>query len=648
MEEMIQPGNLCSPSSSSPFDLWIHAAEETPRPNDVARVRKKYADVNHHWPKTLPTNCVLGRVTVYRILSGAMFLREGGYQLHPPSLQREVFGNNVLVIGNARRLVLPLPHPAPFPSKRGGIWSLPAKLRHSAMQQQPRLSECVHVLTSSEGRGDQERRMLFDVTKDASVVVKQGMRGGGGRGDGDGEEFSVAFPTESEQKASRRCAPEFWRIDTTAMSNPLSVDARRSRSSSGEQKRRKEEGKRENKRENEVSEDPRPVVVLLRQDLRVHDNPALYEASALHAAASVHVVYIHPPKSECGGWPIVGAAKVWLHHALVDVDASLRTLGRSGNSNSQQRGRAKGPREGASGDARKDAGESTGLICLDASSSTTEMVLFNYLLEIGAGAVYWNDLCEPWKHARDTNIASSLRANGIKVRTFKAVVLFAPWEARPDERPECMKIGFGSVGFFRRACSELEPPGDPLPVPSSLRLPWGSSGATKRNERNVHTLRLLHYPIKRGRGGKGGGGGGGGRGGHSSKTAWLESSRESLGKSCRFCRIRHGLKVPCCHKDGEQINWSVGITNFWTMTEKGALSSLDSFLKENNGSRMKSFDSNERHRADKKSTAVISPYVRFGQLSPRYIVHQAKKEYGHRVRNFSLLWTILFILLIDL
>ena len=161
VEEMIQPGNLCSPSSSSPFDLWIHAAEETPRPNDVARVRKKYADVNHHWPKTLPTNCVLGRVTVYRILSGAMFLREGGYQLHPPSLQREVFGNNVLVIGNARRLVLPLPHPAPFPSKRGGIWSLPAKLRHSAMQQQPRLSECVHVLTSSEGRGDQERRMLF-------------------------------------------------------------------------------------------------------------------------------------------------------------------------------------------------------------------------------------------------------------------------------------------------------------------------------------------------------------------------------------------------------------------------------------------------------------------------------------------------------
>merc|ERR1711865_772619 len=127
--------------------------------------------------------------------------------------------------------------------------------------------------------------------------------------------------------------------------------------------------------------------------------------------------------------------------------------------------------------------------------------------------------------------------------------------------------------------------------------------------------------IKRGRGGRG----------HSSKTAWSKSSGESLSKSCRFCRIRHGLKVPCCHKDGEQINWSVGITNFWTMTEEGALSSLDSFLKENNGSRMKSFDSNERHRADKKSTAVISPYVRFGQLSPRYIVHQAKKEYGHRV-----------------
>jgi hypothetical protein len=30
------------------------------------------------------------------------------------------------------------------------------------------------------------------------------------------------------------------------------------------------------------------------------------------------------------------------------------------------------------------------------------------------------------------------------------------------------------------------------------------------------------------------------------------------------------------------------------------------------------FEGDERHRADMRNTAVISPYMRFGELSPRY------------------------------
>ena len=143
---------------------------------------------------------------------------------------------------------------------------------------------------------------------------------------------------------------------------------------------------------------------------------------------------------EEGGWPLMGAAKMWLHHALTDVDTSLRRISCSG---------------------------SGGLVCLDATHTSSEMMLFEYLLKVGATNLYFNNVCEPWKRTRDLSIKATLRTNGINVQSFKAVVLYEPWDARPDERPECMQIGFGSVGFFRRACSALEPPGEPLPSPST-------------------------------------------------------------------------------------------------------------------------------------------------------------------------------------
>jgi len=167
-----------------------------------------------------------------------------------------------------------------------------------------------------------------------------------------------------------------------------------------------------------------------------------------------------------------------------------------------------------------------------------------------------------------------------------------------------MKVGFGSVGFFRRACSFLDAPGDPLPSPSTLFLVGNRDPACQ-----VQALGLLRYPVK----------------------AVPKGSRQK-GSKCRFCRIKHGLASECRHQKGEVIDWGVGIRSFWNgMTEASGIQALLEFLEENNGQRMKMFDSNERHRADRRSTAIISPYVRFGQLSPRFIVHLAKKKYGHRV-----------------
>ena len=532
-------------STQSTFTVWIHAAEEKAKENDLSRIQKDYAsfcDIHQHWPKKFPTNCIIGRITVNRVLPGTAF-NDGlvSFSGESSTIQKEIHSSNLLMIGQAEKLVLPLPIQAPQPSKRCRVWNLPKSIRNSAIQQGTVRVSSVHQSSTS--------------STNISIVVNNNSSGSSSSTNKN-EKEQDKFPVPSEQKASRRCAPEFWRIDTTAMRDPLL-----------------EPGK---KTTTEVIEsDGGSVVVWLRQDLRMHDNPALAYAASL--GVPVHVVYIHAEHEE-GGWPLMGAAKMWLHHALKDVDTSLRRISCSG---------------------------SGGLVCLDATHTSSEMMLFEYLLKVGATNLYFNNVCEPWKRTRDLSIKATLRTNGINVQSFKAVVLYEPWDARPDERPECMQIGFGSVGFFRRACSALEPPGEPLPSPTTLYLPKCSYSSTNTS---VESLKLLNYPIK------------------SSST----NSKDRYQK-CRFCTIKQGLHITCKHSHGQTIDWGVGMRKFWDMTENGALQSLASFLKENNGERMKQFDSNERHRADRKSTSIISPYVRFGQLSPRYIVAAAKEQYGHRV-----------------
>ena len=58
----------------------------------------------------------------------------------------------------------------------------------------------------------------------------------------------------------------------------------------------------------------RPVIVWFRQDLRLCDNPALVAAST--SGRPVIPLYIHAPDDEEGGWPMGGAAKMWMHYSL--------------------------------------------------------------------------------------------------------------------------------------------------------------------------------------------------------------------------------------------------------------------------------------------------------------------------------------------
>jgi len=169
---------------------------------------------------------------------------------------------------------------------------------------------------------------------------------------------------------------------------------------------------------------------------------------------------------------------------------------------------------------------------------------------------------------RDRFIDEVLTGTGIKTNAYNAVVLYEPAAARPDERPECLQMGFGSVGFFLSACQLLgEVPG-PLPTVEGTGLP-----------------RPAEWPM-------------------SLPLEVLGLARMPVGP------------------DGDEIDWAAGIRQHWVFGEAGAIAALNRFLSEG----VYHFEKpDDRFRADKQYTAAISPYVRFGELSSRSIYHQANR-----------------------
>lgn len=283
-----------------------------------------------------------------------------------------------------------------------------------------------------------------------------------------------------------------------------------------------------------------PVVVWLRQDLRLHDNPAL-EAAARSGRAVV-VLYIHDSDhGRNGGWPLGGAARVWLHHSLAELGEALRS------------------RCGAT-------------LVLRAGAPLTELLAV--VAEIGAGEVLWNRVYEPWFWDRDATAAELLRSSGVAVREFGGVVLYEPQDARPDERPQSRRMGFGSVGFFLAATEPLGEPRAPVPtvsaatglgLPGPASLPWSLP---------LDALGLASMPRTPG---------------------------------------------------GRAIDWAVGIRQAWEFGERGGLAALDRFLEDG----IAHFEAkHDRFRADRHYTAAISPYVRFGELSVALIYQRVKESKG--------------------
>ncbi len=162
------------------------------------------------------------------------------------------------------------------------------------------------------------------------------------------------------------------------------------------------------------------TIVWFRQDLRLHDHPALHAAIA--RGHGVVLVYIREPD---GPWSPGAALRFWLHQ-------SLRALGQALRSHGQP------------------------LVLLQGEP---RQVLARLIEECGADALYFNQRYEPDTSQHDAQLMRAL-GKRCEVRQFSGHLLFEPHSVRTGAG-----MPYRVFTPYFRACLKLPPPASPLPAP---------------------------------------------------------------------------------------------------------------------------------------------------------------------------------------
>nr|BDH80343.1 cryptochrome-6 [Xenopus tropicalis] len=190
-----------------------------------------------------------------------------------------------------------------------------------------------------------------------------------------------------------------------------------------------------------------------------------------------------------------------------------------------------------------------------------EEELVSLVHETGADTIVINAVYEPWLKERDDLISETLRRHGVELKKHHSYCLYEP----DSVSTEGVGLrGIGSVSHFMSCCkrNNSAPIGMPLDAPRCLPAPcnWPESD-------HLDTLELGKMPHR---------------------------------------------------KDGTLIDWAVTIRESWDFSEDGAYTCLANFLQDG----VKHYEK-ESGRADKPYTSHISPYLHFGQISPRTVLHEA-------------------------
>ncbi len=182
------------------------------------------------------------------------------------------------------------------------------------------------------------------------------------------------------------------------------------------------------------------TIVWFRQDLRLHDHPALHAAIA--RGQGIVLVYIREPDEP---WSPGAALRFWLQQSLHALAQALRRHGQP-------------------------------LVLLQGEP---RQVLARLVDECGADALYFNRRYEPQASRRDAQLVRAL-GKRCKVRQFNAHLLFEPDSVRTGSG-----LPYRVFTPYFRACLQLPPPASPLPAPRH----WPSAVAA------VHSLELSDLAL---------------------------------------------------------------------------------------------------------------------------------------------------------
>ena len=164
-----------------------------------------------------------------------------------------------------------------------------------------------------------------------------------------------------------------------------------------------------------------PVLLWLRQDLRLHDQPALIAAAKAGPVIPVYVLDDDGP----GAWKIGGAQRWWLHHSLSRLDEALVAKGSH----------------------------------LILRRGPAAEVLNDLMEETGAAAIHAIHHYEPWWREAEA-------ALGDRLVLHDGNHLFHLEDIRTGSGET-----FQIFGAFWKALQKRPEPGEPLPVPRKIAAP---------------------------------------------------------------------------------------------------------------------------------------------------------------------------------
>lgn len=173
------------------------------------------------------------------------------------------------------------------------------------------------------------------------------------------------------------------------------------------------------------------AIYWLRRDFRLADNPAL--TYVCETARRVVIAYLHAPHEE-SPWQPGAASRWWLHHSLASLSKSLQPLGQ------------------------------TIVLHTLRDNDSSIATLRALIAETKATLIAWNRLYEPAFVARDQEIKSALRDDGLEVHSCNSALLFEPWQIQ-TQQAQPYKV---FTPYWRTCASQLETLPPPRPAPSTM------------------------------------------------------------------------------------------------------------------------------------------------------------------------------------